>query len=132
MEKDNDLNIKEQEFVAKILASSGNYLDEDGYPTQDALSIIESWPPSNITCWFDFVFKIWTSPEWAWSTTVKQHRYRSTNVREYKISTTGWSGNESIIEAMQRNYLLWSTTWYESRRGGHYTFEVELLDGQNL
>jgi hypothetical protein len=49
----------------------------------------------------------------------------------YYISTAGWSGNESIIYAMQENNLMWSLNWVQSRRGGHYIFELELEDGNN-
>ena len=42
------------------------------------------------------------------------------------ISTAGWSGNESIIYAMQNNKsMLWNLTWVQSRRGGHHIFELK-------
>ena len=42
----------------------------------------------------------------------------------FRISTGGWSGNESIIRAMERNGMMWHLNWVQSRRGGHYIFEI--------
>lgn len=41
----------------------------------------------------------------------------------YTFSTGGWSGNEDLIRAMEQNWMIWSLTWVQSRRGGHYIFE---------
>lgn len=44
-------------------------------------------------------------------------------------STGGWSGNESIIGAMQKNRMVWNFLWEQSRRGGHYVFDKRALHG---
>ncbi len=38
------------------------------------------------------------------------------------LTTVGWSGNEDIIEALEKNYNFWDG-WHTIKRGGHYYFE---------
>jgi len=91
-------------------------IDEDGYPTEEALKRIREWEWSDgVEEWFSFIESIWHFHDWGW------HRDGST----YYVSTGGWSGNESIISAMQKNYVLWPNTWVSSRRGGHFEFEID-------
>ena len=42
----------------------------------------------------------------------------------FNLRTGGWSGNEAIIQAMQENRIFWAMCWQESRRGGHYKFDL--------
>jgi hypothetical protein len=41
-----------------------------------------------------------------------------------ELHTGGWSGNEDIIEALQRHKLFWLMWWCKEERGGHYYFEI--------
>lgn len=105
-----------KEKIAQLMLQ--DHLDEDGYPTDAALDIIELWPTDDASGWFNFIRDIWHLASWGWKEGDKKSGYR------YNISTAGWSGNESVITAMQRNEMLWYLTWHQSRRGGHYVFEV--------
>lgn len=96
-------------------------LDEDGYPTEYALLKVQKWPWADTKGWFDFIKSIWNMPSWGWHQV--ECNLGSPKIK-YSISTAGWSGNESIITAMQKNNMLWWYTWYSSRRGGHYEFEI--------
>ena len=102
-------------------------LDEDGYPTAEALDIIQLWSYDDPTGWFEFIKQLWNMVEWGWEVVRQPHPNRpEVAVDRYYISTGGWSGNEDIIRAMMKNTMLWSFNWVSSRRGGHYVFEVEL------
>lgn len=105
-------------------------LDEDGYPTTRALQIIKLWPYDDKKGWFDFIKDIWWATNWGWLEENEPHEYKEgKTVHRYHISTGGWSGNESIIKAMQENENhLWMFTWVQSRRGGHYIFERQIND----
>ena len=95
--------------------------DEDGYPNETALKMVEEWPWHDWEGWFRFIQSIWYMSDWGWSE-VEQ----SKGIRTYHVSTAGWSGNEEIVRAMQKNDLLWENHWVESRRGGHYIFERKI------
>lgn len=44
--------------------------------------------------------------------------------RHFELHTGGWSGNESIIGALEKNTQFWIFCWVMSKRGGHYWFEI--------
>jgi hypothetical protein len=102
-------------------------LDEDGYPSDAALEIVRIWPfDGDIREWFDFIkSSIWWASDWGWHQGEQPHDYDADKkVYRYSISTGGWSGNESIIRAMESNSMMWHLHWVQSRRGGHYIFEL--------
>tara|TARA_Y100000310_G_C20483042_1_gene715596 strand:+ start:132 stop:482 length:351 start_codon:yes stop_codon:yes gene_type:complete len=103
--------------------------DRDGYPTDRELEVIQIWdllpdpklPQSAdsqrrraLIELLDFVRDCWHWPDWGFRT----------GTRKLYLSTGGWSGNESIITALQGNVLFWSRYWYSHKRGGHYKFEL--------
>lgn len=99
-------------------------LDDDGYPTLDALRLVENWHHECAVTWFDFIHSLWYARGWA-SEVVKHRWLEDKHVMQFDVSTAGWSGNEDIIKAMQKNEMLWWMTHYQTRRGGHYIFELD-------
>lgn len=83
------------------------------YPTDEELKKIREWPGNDFSGLMAFI-----QPLWAYG----DYGYWSQDRDYYYISTAGWSGNESIIEAMQENFILWSLYWCQSKTGGHYVF----------
>ena len=111
--------------VEYILQGNEELLDDDGYPTEIALEAIEKWHWDDIPGWFKFIEGLWYMRSWGWTEVDEPHEYYEDKiVHRYKISTAGWSGNESIIHAMQNNEMMWWLNWVQSRRGGHYIFEL--------
>ena len=41
-----------------------------------------------------------------------------------ELMTGGWSDNEDIIQALEKNQMFWRLCWEESRRGGYYKFDL--------
>jgi uncharacterized phage protein (TIGR01671 family) len=106
--------------------SSDLYLDEDGYPTDLALTLIKEANPfeKNPHDLMDFVKGLWQYTDWGWSEKKKKN-YDGKKAILYSISTGGWSGNEDIISALKNNKnFFWTLYWQESRVGGHYKFLI--------
>lgn len=102
------------------------------YPTDEQLQRIESWPHDDPAGWFAFIKasgNYWPEESWGWDEMDgpdPECWYLDKPGRIYRISTGGWSGNESILGAMVKNLTLWGITWVSRRRGGHYEFQVPL------
>lgn len=87
----------------------------DPYPTDAELRKIKKWPwGEGYVGLMDYVESLWMYGDWGW----RRKGY------SYRISTGGWSGNESLIHSMQQNFLFWSQCWVTSRTGGHYRFHI--------
>lgn len=106
-------------------------MDDEGYPTEEWLTFIEEYQPDEYLPIYDFLELLkssWNHSQWGF----KLHRiYRG--IRKLELHTGGWSGNESIIKAIEKNifltyismkYKMWET-------GGHYYFEIKLIKNKN-
>ena len=87
-------------------------------PRETELVRIEEWDALKDTPGLiEFVKHLWWMFDWG--------------IREYEntieLHTGGWSGNEMIIEALQKNLMFWSLCWQKSERGGHYYFDLSRL-----
>lgn len=91
--------------------------DKDGYPTEATLDAIKQWPYSDFVGLMGFCGDAWHWPD-----------HWEPNGRRIEAHTGGWSGNESIINALGENFIFWTMCWQESKRGGHYVFELPALD----
>lgn len=100
-------------------------LDIDGYPTEKCLKKISAWPWADPRGWFDFIESIWNYCDYGWKIEYIENELPIKSLTQYWISTCGWSGNEDIIRAMEKNEMLWHFHWVQSRRGGHYIFEIK-------
>lgn len=99
-------------------------LDADGYPFEEDLQRIREWPiTNNYAPLLDFIGERWSYPD-RWEKVEAADDVLDKPVWRYTCSTGGWSGNESLIYALQDNCIAWSMCWAQSRRGGHYIFEV--------
>lgn len=88
-------------------------LDTDGYPTRGTLQRIREWEDCDLPSIFSFIKPIWKYAENGY--------WEETDIG-FMLATGGWSGNESIIEAMSANFVFWDMWWESSSRGGHHLF----------
>lgn len=102
--------------------------DADGYPTEETLTAIEKWPvvrhQAELIDLMDFVHRAWRYDD-AWEEEdIEEYR-------EYTISTYGWSGNESLISALEANMMFSIIAPWSWRRGGHYVYRIPLKKEDN-
>lgn len=88
-------------------------MDDDGYPEESELTQISEWSWRDVAGLLAFVKERWTYPNF-WTQADDLLR----------ISTGGWSGNESLIVALKSNTGFWKLCWMSSHRGGHYEFDL--------
>lgn len=100
-------------------------LDDEGYPTQEALDYIKNWsiqwdspcvgPYYGLGKYLElinYVLSIWT--------------YDGIKFEDglLELHTYGWSGNEEIITELKKTDL-WMMKLRASQTGGHYYFQLE-------
>ncbi len=92
-------------------------MDKFGYPDKRELARIRKWDaigdPLGL---LEYVKQLWSD--------YGSYTYNA-ETGELALITGGWSGNESIIAALERNLLFWALFWQKSERGGGYWFRVE-------
>ena len=96
-------------------------VDQDGYPDEASLEAITKFDmieQSAAGKLWKLIKENWHWPDWGWT--------EDSNLTH--ISTGGWSGNESVITAMEQNFLFWSLQFVSRRTGGHYTFQRKRED----
>lgn len=88
----------------------------DNYPEDHELDRIKAWP---IATRADYVALMeYCMALWMWD------NYATRRGSHYRFATGGWSGNESIIEALQGNMMFWMSCWRSSHIGGLYKFRI--------
>lgn len=93
------------------------YLTSDSYPTEAILvNLSTSNAKQNHRDMLELVKSIWHYPDFV-----------QVDTDTYTFRTGGWSGNESLIDALQQNALFWSFCWEMSARGGVHVFKVKQL-----
>ncbi len=89
-------------------------MNTEGYPDENELKKIKEWGHEDYPALMYYIEELWSYSD----------RFLQKG-DVYYLSTGGWSGNESLIEALEENALFWCCCWQKSERGGHYWFEVK-------
>jgi hypothetical protein len=98
-------------------------LDSDRYPTQYALQLIRDWDcQKDLRGLVELLREIWNFDDYMILKTGKNHLGEKVNILE--LHCGGWSGNEDIIGALEKNEMFFMLYWQKTERGGHYYFEL--------
>ena len=90
--------------------------DFNGYPTEEELKFIEDYDvikdgPIGL---INYLKEIWH-----WDDYISFDEETGT----LELHTGGWSGNESIIQELEKTFF-WYFYWKSSHRGGHFFLEI--------
>ena len=118
-------NRSDSEVAPPLTEAPQPELDDEGYPYETTLEAIAKWdcakhPFSEL---LTYVSKVWWMPDFGWQEKDEVDEFHG-KVRRYYLSTGGWSGNEDLIASLEKAWMFWAMCWVQSRRGGHYIFEV--------
>jgi hypothetical protein len=94
------------------------YLDNDDFPTREALEIIKTWEINHFKDYvklFEFIKNIWSQLEGRWEEKLDG------SFKEYYIFTGRWLPNARIIKALQKN-VNWDYFWRQSTWDGYHIF----------
>lgn len=122
----------------------GEWLDEDGYPTEEALRKLEDWPYQDVPGALDFMKSLWHwGDDWC-NHDISAHEaavlHAGPDDKFLRCATGGWSGNESLIAAFEGdhiehsdkdrwiNAMLRNRVWRMSARGGLHIYQYETLE----
>lgn len=131
----------EDEYGFAYRLDSGQYLhpqpptrtaptfDRDGYPTDETLDRIERWPVQSVddvrTC-LDFVTDSWDNHYGGVSRTLSSTELSMVHAQKgekfIRFATGGWSGNEALIAALQRNTQVHTFSCVATVRGGLHIY----------
>lgn len=91
---------------------------DDGYPTGAALDLLTSFTGTHAEL-FALVRTLWWFPELVSVAPTGDSREIAV-----VLVTGGWSGNESIIGALQNSFYVQMRLWHSSTRGGRHEYRV--------
>jgi hypothetical protein len=108
------------------MTREAEWLDGDGYPTEAALTRIEQWPLEDANGVLDFIKSLWWMADWGVAGTLSAAEAEIVHAepedRFLRLATGGWSGNESLIDALDRHLILSAFLWCLSTRGGLHIY----------
>lgn len=98
-------------------------MDKEGYPTKGELYNISNWrvvTKESLLDLINYVRERWKYVHMGY------FKLSGKNVIQLELHTAGWSGNESVLGALERNKLFWIMGWKKSTVGGHFWFKFDL------
>ena len=99
----------------------------NGYPDESILRKIKRWDGKDVTKMVNLI-------EESWNITYGAYQIKWINSKRYKLTliTGGWSGNESVMAAINKNKWFDMFYWQMSKRGGLHEYEIYEVKDANL
>jgi hypothetical protein len=99
-------------------------LTDGDYPTEETLDRIRTTPPRDALALAE---RAWHYDGWATRELDAHERalvHADPGEAFLRFATGGWSGNESLIDALEANLLVRALCWRLSSRGGLHIYEI--------
>ena len=96
-------------------------MDAEGYPEEKELRMIRKWDIKDFPLLLEFIEKRWTYHDFIKKEVIKD-RITNRDLLQWTLITGGWSGNESLVNALLGNRLFeisWSYQWTRANGGQH-------------
>lgn len=98
------------------------------YPRESELEQIKNWDYKlGAKSLVEFIESIWWMTDWGFKLYKGRDKLFRKTVMILQLHTGGWSGNESIISALEHNFIFWSMSFWKHYRGGHYYFQIPMM-----
>lgn len=97
-------------------------MDSEGYPEEKELRAIRKWDVKDFPSLLEFIEQRWTYRDFIKRYVVKE---RDNFYLEWTLITGGWSGNESLVNALLSNTLFEMCWYWEWSRGGRHVFRID-------
>ncbi len=97
-------------------------MDSEGYPDENELKIIREWDVKDFPSLLDFVEGLWTYNDAIKKDVIKHF---DSSYLQWTLYTRGWSGNESLVNALLGNRMFQMCWYYEWKRGGKHVFRID-------
>ncbi len=94
----------------------------DEYPTEKELQTIREWEClkyEDFVALAEYVVNLWHFDDWA--------RLTGKKIKTLRLATGGWSGNEDIVAALDKNPMFSMVCWEMSKRGGLHIYKIPFL-----
>jgi len=99
-------------------------MDSEGYPDEFELERIEKWDVNDFPELLNYIEDLHIYKDYIERRIVKEDYKPYRPLLEWHFSTGGWSGNESLIYALLKNWMFKVMWYYSWRTGGHYVFRI--------
>ena len=116
-----------EEQEAEFIPMTEPEMDDDGYPTERTLHVIQHWPYREARACLEFCARAWRWPDWVGRELEPEEAlvvHADEGDEFMRFATGGWSGNEDIIAALRRNRMIQAIAWRLTSRGGLHIYTM--------
>ena len=90
----------------------------NGYPDESILRKIKRWDGKDVEIMIGWIMEAWNG------TYGSLFLFEGSKKKKLTLITGGWSGNEDVMSAINKNMFFDMLFWQMSKRGGLHEYEI--------